>query len=406
MPSAMLMGAINADGVAVDVTIEGEKIQTVRPHESVRHDGSGVDVIDLTGYVLLPAAIEPHAHLDKAFLAETIENPTGDLMGAIKAMESNRHLLGIAETIERAERAARLMARNGYSAIRTHADTTIENGLDSVLALLDVKRRVADVIDVEIVALCGWPIIDGPDVANQRALLRDALDAGADLVGGCPHLEHGPEQGTVDAATDWFLETATAHGKPVDLHTDETTDPRVLGLEHLARRVAEGFDHRVTASHCVSLGQQSVARQRDVAELVATAGISVIVLPQTNLFLQGHGLNPMPRALTSIGPLRTAGVVVAAGADNLQDPFNPVGRACPFETAALMITAAHDLPGAAWRAVSDDARTALGIAPVGLVTGSQADLLAIRATSLREAIAFASPDRMVWRRGHLTHGLV
>ena len=114
----------------------------------------------------------------------------------------------------------------------------------------------------------------------------------------------------------------------------------------------------------------------------------------------------MPRALTSVELLRTAGVVVAAGADNLQDPFNPMGRACPFETASLMITAAHDLPGAAWRAVSDDARTALDIASVGLVTGSQADLLAIRATSLREAIAFASPDRMVWRRGQLTRGVV
>ena len=35
------------------------------------------------GWLVLPAFAEPHAHLDKAFLAERIENPTGDLMGAI-----------------------------------------------------------------------------------------------------------------------------------------------------------------------------------------------------------------------------------------------------------------------------------------------------------------------------------
>ena len=45
----------------------------------------------------------------------------------------------------------------------------------------------------------------------------------------------------------------------------------------------------------------------------------------------------MPRGLTAVRALLDAGVVVAAGADNLQDPFNPLGRACPFETAALMV---------------------------------------------------------------------
>ena len=59
----------------------------------------------------------------------------------------------------------------------------------------------------------------------------------------------------------------------------------------------------------------------------------------------------MPRGLTAVRALRDAGVNVAAGADNLQDPFNPVGRACPFETAGLMVMAAHDLPVQAWRSV-------------------------------------------------------
>ena len=140
---------------------------------------------DLAGHVLLPAAVEPHAHLDKAFLAERITNESGDLVGAITAMQENRHLLDVPETIERAERAARLMAANGYHAVRTHADTTVAHGLRSIEALGEVKRRVADVIDVEIVALCGWPMT-GRVGADQRALLREALQAGADVVGGVP----------------------------------------------------------------------------------------------------------------------------------------------------------------------------------------------------------------------------
>ncbi|MFT6291706.1 MAG: cytosine deaminase [Ilumatobacter sp.] len=351
-------------------------------------------VEDLSGCVLLPAAVEPHAHLDKAFLAERITNETGDLMGAITAMQASRHLLNVDETIERAERAARLMASNGYHAVRSHADTTIAHGLCSIEALVEVKRRVADVIDLEIVALCGWPMT-GPQCADQRALLNEAMSAGADLVGGVPHLEGDADR----EATELLLQIATDHGVGVDLHTDETTNTDVLGLVDLAELVLGGFEHPVTASHCVSLGMQSLSRQQEVAELVARAGISVVALPHTNLFLQGRGMAPMPRALTAVEALRTAGVTVAAGADNLQDPFNPVGRACPFETAGLMIMTAHLLPEDAWASVSTQSARATGRSAVAVAPGSPAHLVAARSATIREAIAFGPADRMVWRSG-------
>ncbi len=352
--------------------------------------------VDLSGWLLLAAAVEPHAHLDKAFLAERIENPTGDLMGAITAMESNRALLDVSDTIERAERAARLMAANGFGAVRTHADTTTEHGLTSIEALTEVRRRVADVIDVEIVALCGWPVI-GHDAADQRALLRAAIDAGADLVGGCPHLER---DGNSAKATAFFLETANDYAVGVDLHTDETLDPTSLDLVHLAEMVLDGFDHPVTASHCVSLGMQDEPRQAEIAELVARSGIGIVALPHTNLYLQGRGQSPMPRGLTAVAALRSAGVAVAAGADNLQDPFNPVGRACPFETAGLMMMTSHLLAPEAWGTVTTESARVVGRSPVRVAAGDRADLLAVRAATVREAIAFGPRDRMVWHRGH------
>lgn len=352
------------------------------------------EVIDLDAYILLPAAVEPHAHLDKAFLAERIVNPTGDLMGAITAMSENRHLLGVDETAERAERAARLMASNGYRAVRSHADTTTAHGLRSIEALAEVKQRVAAVIDVQIVALSGWPIM-GPSAADQRALLNEALAAGADLVGGCPHLEGGDTLGP----TEFFLQTATDHAVDVDLHTDETLDPTARGLSELAGLVSSGFEHQVTASHCVSLSMQPEFEQRATAEAVAAAGIGVVALPHTNLFLQGRGHSPMPRGLTAVAALRAAGARVAAGADNLQDPFNPVGRACPFETAGLMIMTAHMLPHEAWASVSGVSAHVTGFGDQTIEAGQPADLVAARAATVREAIAFGPTDRIVWRNG-------
>lgn len=374
----------------VDVRIVDGVI--VEVGELSANDGETVE--DLTGYVLLPAAVEPHAHLDKAFLAERITNDTGDLMGAITAMRANRHLLGVDETIERAERAARLMAANGYCAVRSHADATLDHGLTSIEALGEVRRRVADVIDVEIVALCGWPMT-GPAGADQRALLRDAMQAGADVVGGVPHLE----QGQTRAATESLLQMATDAGAAVDLHTDETLDPTVLGLLDLVEMKSAGFEHAATASHCVSLGMQNSEEQRRISEMVADAGVAVVALPHTNLFLQGRGHARMPRGLTAVAALRAAGATVAAGADNLQDPFNPVGRACPFETAALMVMTAHLLPHDAWSSVSTESATTLGIAPVEVAAGSRAHLVAARAATLREAISFGPEDRIVWRHG-------
>jgi len=340
------------------------------------------------GYLLLPAFAEPHAHLDKAFLAERVENPTGDLLGAILAMEAARDTITVADTIERAERAARLMASNGCTAIRTHVDLTLAGRLTSVEALVEVRRRLRDLVEIQVAVLAACPVI-GITGADQRALVREAIAIGADVIGGCPHLEEDPAE-----SNDTLLSLAAEAGLPVDLHTDETLNPSMLALEDLAERVvATGFPHAVAASHCVSLSLQSAERQREVAEKVAAAGISVIALPHTNLFLQGRDCQvAMPRAVTAVRALRAAGVTIAAGADNLQDPFNPVGRGDPLETAGLMIITAHVLPDDALHMVSDAARTVMGLAPT-------ADQVAVRAGSVREAIAFGPADRIVIQCG-------
>ena len=232
--------------------------------------------------------------------------------------------------------------------------------------------------------------------ADQRALLHDALAAGADLVGGCPHLE---DAGT-RAATETFLAIAAEHGVGVDLHTDETLDESVDGLADLAAEVtATGFDLPVTASHCVSLGMQSPERQRATAEAVAAAGITVVALPATNLYLQGRGHpQAMPRGLTAVRALLDAGVARRSpAATTCRIPFNPFGRGCPFETAALMVLAAHLSPAEAWATVT-------GPQTVDRRRRSPPTSSPCAPASLREAIAMGGPDRRVWRASAASAG--
>ena len=247
----------------------------------------GADDVDLSGYLLAPSAVEPHAHLDKAFLADAVSNPTGDLEGAIGAMEAAADSYTVADATRRAGRAIALLTANGYTRIRTHVDVTPVLGLGPLRAVLAARSATADVADIEIVAVCGRPVL-GAAGASQRALLLEAMGSGADLVGGCPHLEDGG----VEAATELFLQVATDVAAGVDLHTDETLDETVCGLATLARRVRTGFAHPVTASHCVSLSMLPEFEQRRIADEVAAAGIGVVALPQTNLYLQARGARP------------------------------------------------------------------------------------------------------------------
>ena len=46
--------------------------------------------------MLVTTAVEPHAHLDKAFLADVVANETGDLAGAIRAMQAARGRITVA----------------------------------------------------------------------------------------------------------------------------------------------------------------------------------------------------------------------------------------------------------------------------------------------------------------------
>jgi len=356
-------------------------------------------VDDLGGWLVLPALVEPHAHLDNALIAEVVPNLRGDLQGAFEAGDAALAAGKITHegTVARAIKAIELLLVHGVTAVRSHVAVGGDFGIRNVLALQEVKTYFKELIDIQLVALAISPVA-GSDGVRNRAALESAVEIGVDLIGGCPHLDSdGP--GLIKIA----IRMATEAGLGLDLHVDETLDPAVLTLRDLARQVQDsGFEHSVAASHCVSLGMQTPKIQAEVAKEVAEAGVSVFCLPQTNLFLQGRDHpTAMPRGLTAVRALQDAGVLVAAGADNVQDPFNPVGRSDPLETASLLVMAGHQTPDNAYRMVSNNAREGIGLPRLSIEVGSRADLMAIDAVSTREAIADSPMSRRVYRRGVL-----
>jgi cytosine deaminase len=347
------------------------------------------ETLDLDGWLLLAAPAEPHAHLDKALSFDLIDPPFGDLASAIASWVGYAATADVASIAERATKQALAMLADGITAIRTHVD--IHPGVDpaGVRALVQVRDTLADLIDLQIVAF--------PHFRATDEEIAAALDLGVDLVGGAPHHSENPI-GEVNR----MVAFARRYAMGLDLHTDERLDGPV-SLGHYARLVRDlPRDKPYAASHCVRLGTLPPEQRDPVIDEVRRADLGVIALPATNLYLQGrHHVTAIPRGLTAVRPLIAAGVRVAAGADNVRDPFNPVGRSDAFQTASLLVIAGHLTPAQAWHLVTDGARSVMGLPSTGPQIGAHADLLAVPSANLVHAIADAPADRIVIRRGQV-----
>ncbi|MFT4125146.1 MAG: cytosine deaminase [Gordonia sp. (in: high G+C Gram-positive bacteria)] len=383
-----------ADGTVVDVTfVRGADgvvlIAGVEPAQDAGGHRSGW--LDLPGHVLLPAAAEPHAHLDKALSWPVIAPPPGDLHAAVDAWRAGSARLDEESFHTRARTTAIEMLGNGITAVRTHVDVLAgADPMRAVRAVDRVRRELAGVMTIQIVVLAA--------PRTPLHVVAEALGCGADLIGGAPHLADDPA-----ANLDALLSLAEAHGVGADLHIDEFTDGDHLTIGRYADRVASWPDERVrTAGHCSRLATMAPAQLHDTVAALRRARVSVVALPITNLYLQGRdGPSAGCRAITAIDELRAGGVLVAAGADNVRDPFNPVGRADPLETASLLVTAAHQRPADAVDLVTNAARQVIGLPAAGIETGARADLFAVRGDDLVHAVAAAPADRAVIVNGSL-----
>ncbi|RFA21996.1 amidohydrolase family protein [Subtercola boreus] len=386
----LLQNATLPDGSTCDVRLDGDTVGAIGPAHSVPVEAGG-DTLDLTGFLLLTAPADPHAHLDKALSWDAIDPPMGDLVSAILAWRAYAQTMTTESIVERARKAALLMLRQGTTAVRSHVDVLLgDEPLRGVRAILQVREELRDLMHIEIVALAGS---DVPD-----ADIEAAIDLGVDLVGGSPHLAIDPS-----ADLQRLLRLAERKGVGVDIHTDENLTG-ALTLAEFAQSVRDWPTERNrSAGHCVRLGTLQQDDLAAVLDEVEASDVGIIANPITNLYLQGweHPVST-PRGLTAArAVLDRGGIRFAAGADNVRDPFNPVGRSDALETASLLVIAGHLTLDEAYTAVSDGARAVMALPSAGVAVGARAELLAIRATNLSDAVANASADRYVIHAGNL-----
>ncbi|MFJ1973111.1 amidohydrolase family protein [Streptomyces sp. NPDC087903] len=365
----LLCGARLTDGRSVDVRLGGGRIEAVGTAGSLATGGAhGHSTrVDLTGFLLLPAPAEPHAHSDTALAADD-DGPV-----SYDAQDVQR----------RATEAALLQLGHGATALRAHVHVGDVQGLGALAAVLQARRSLRGLTDLAAVAMPR--VLTGVAGADGLAMLREAVKMGAAVVGGCPDTDPDPT-GYVEAV----LEVASEHGCPVDLHTDGADPARLARIAAMAGGLRPG----VTLGPCGGLALLPAEVAARTADQLAAAGVAVVCLPQ-------GGCGAVDRRGTApVRLLRAAGVRVAAGSGALRDASNPVGRGDPLEAAYLLASRYGLRPEEAYDAVSSSARAVLGLPEVRVEAGFPAELLAVRGDGLAGALSLAY-SRVVVHQGRV-----
>jgi cytosine/creatinine deaminase len=370
---------------------------------AVNSDTRAEQTIDAEGRLAIPGFVDPHIHLDKVLIAQSVRpNKSGTLTEAIEIIWERKRRYTVEDIAERASRVIESAIANGVTHMRTHVDVDTIGGLRPLEGVAAARSRYEDFIDIQIVAFPQEGILRDP---GCEALMWKAMERGADLVGGMPF----NESSHVDSVRhiEIAFEIARNFNADIDMHVDETDDPRARTLEVLADKTIEnGWQGRVTAGHTCALAAYPDDYAAVVMDKVAKAKIHMIANPATNLMLQGRlDRQPVRRGITRVRELLDRGINVSFGQDCVCDTFYPFGRDDPLEIAFLMAHAAHMSMPAQIETVFSMPTVAgakvLRLERYGLKPGDSANAVIIDARDTEEAIRFQSPRRWVVRNGQI-----
>ena len=379
-----------------DIAVKGGRIVEIAPVV----DAPAERVIDAGGRLVSPPFTDPHFHMDATLsLGLPRLNRSGTLLEGIALWGELKPLLTPEAVIERALRYCDLAVAQGLLAIRSHVDVCDER-LTATHALLEVKKRVAPYIDLQLVAFPQDGLYRDP---KAEANLLRALDLGLDIVGGIPHFERTMEDGRLSVRR--LCEIAAERGLPVDLHCDESDDPMSRHIETLAAETVRlGLQGRVTGSHCTSMHSMDNYYASKLIPLIAEAGVHIVPNPLINITLQGRSdTYPRRRGMTRVPELRAAGVNVAFGQDCTMDPWYSLGSGDMLEVAHMGIHAApmtsREAMAWAFDSVTLNGATAMGLPDPTLRVGGPASMVVLQARDPIEAVRLKATRLAVIRNG-------
>ncbi|GLO68033.1 cytosine deaminase [Oceanobacillus kimchii] len=361
------------------------------------------EVIDAKGALVLPPFIEPHIHLDTTLTAGEPEwNQSGTLFEGIQRWSQRKDSLTQEDVKTRAKTALKWQIAQGIQHVRTHVDVT-DPSLTALKAMLEVKKEMADFIDIQLVA---FPQEGIPSYPNGSKLLEEALKMGADVVGGIPHFEFTREYGVESMKTAFDL--AEKYNRLVDIHCDEIDDEQSRFVEVVAKEAYErGMGARTTASHTTAMGSYNDAYTAKLFRLLKLSNINFVSNPLVNIHLQGRfDSYPKRRGLTRVKELQEAGLNICFGHDDIFDPWYPLGTGNMLQVLQMGIHASQlmgyeQIVNSIDMITKNSAKTLHIEDKYGIEEGKPANFIVMTAENEYEVIRKQATVRYSFRNGKL-----
>jgi len=348
-------------------------------------------LVDANGRLLIPSLIEGHVHLDKVLWGTPWPGYTSGT--TVKERIAREKAFRGALSVPVETRGALLVEAEiafGTGHLRTHVDIDPDWGLGNLEAVLRLRERYAERIDIEIVAFPQSGILASPGTAD---LLDAALREGADLIGGLdPAYIDGDPKGSLDIV----FALAEQHGRGVDIHLHEGGPLGLFELDLIAERTrALSLSGKVTVSHAYCLGDATPDALASSAETLARAGVSILT-------------SAPEQSMPPLRPLWAAGVTVFCGNDNIRDTWSPFGTGDLLERANIAARqqnlVSDDELHAALNLITGATAEVMGLKNYGLAPGDHADFILVDAPAVPETIASPPRNRVVYKAGKLVAG--
>ncbi len=322
-----------------DVVIENRRISLIGNAQSA------INLIVNRAQMLLPAFVDLHVHIDKTFVVDEVGAAEGDLFAAIGRMAKHRDHWSAEHIETRMERALQEAHANGCRALRTHLDWMDKSAPKSLAVFEKLRDQWRDKLTLQCVSLTPLDYFDdafnGEDLALEVAtanLTCNQQRGEAALLGAFVYRNE-----RIYDKLQRVFDLAIKNQLDLDFHVDEGLDADARGLKAIAElTIKNNYQGRVTCGHACSLAMQSEEDALATLKLCAQAGIHLVALPATNLYLQGAwNRTPIERGLTRLREAREMSVSCSIATDNVADGFYPYGSYNPLASYALGVQMGH-----------------------------------------------------------------
>jgi cytosine deaminase len=377
-----------------ELAIVNEKIEEI----GEKVVGSTSVEIDAKGNLVTESFVNTHLHLCKVYTLDMMDEEAmmdyhgaemGKAMTAIELAARVKDKYDQSWIIKNVRKAMALSAKFGCTHTRAFADVDTKAKLEGVKALIQARDEFREIVDIQVVAFAQDGIVREPGAAD---LVRQAMDLGADVVGGIPWIEY--TDADIAEHVKVIFDIAEEYDKPVSMLVDDAGDPGLRSLEIMAlETIKRGWQGRSLAHHARAMALYPKPYLQKVAALLNQANMGVVSDPHTG---------PLH---ARVRELREEGVLVCLGMDDISDAYYPYGRNNLLEVAFLVshllwMTTREDMEGL-YDMVTTHAAQAIGLADFELKVGAPANIVILDEPNVLEALRNHSAPAHVISHGKL-----